>query len=182
MARKSRGTPEINAGSMADIAFLLLIFFLVTTTMSTDAGLQVKLPPWPDPNVPIEDSKQKQRDVLEVLINANNQLLVEKKLMKVSDLNAFTKRFLTNNGRDPNMSTSPEKAIVSLKNDRGTGFETYVGVYNELIRAYNEVRDEAAERKYGKPFSGLNKTQKDEIKKIFPMKISEAEPVKIGEE
>ncbi len=182
MARKSRGTPEINAGSMADIAFLLLIFFLVTTTMSTDAGLQVKLPPWPDPSQPPPTSTQNNRDVLEVLINANNQLLVEKKLMKVSELNAFTKRFLTNDGRDPSMSTSPEKAIISLKNDRGTGFETYVGVYNELIRAYNEVRDEAAERKYGKPFSSLTKKQKDEIKDMHPMKISEAEPVKIGEE
>lgn len=182
MARKSRSVPEINAGSMADIAFLLLIFFLVTTTMDSDAGLQVKLPPWPDPSQPPPTSTQNNRDVLEVLINANNQLLVEKKIMKVNELNEFTKRFLTNEGRDPNMATSSKKAIISLKNDRGTGYETYVSVYNELIRAYNEVRDEAAEKKFGKPFSKLTKKQKDEIKDMHPMKISEAEPVKIGEE
>lgn len=182
MARKSRSVPEINAGSMADIAFLLLIFFLVTTTMDSDAGLQVKLPPWPDPSQPPPTSTQNNRDVLEVLINANNQLLVEKKIMKVNELNEFTKQFLTNEGRDPNMATSSKKAIISLKNDRGTGYETYVSVYNELIRAYNEVRDEAAEKKFGKPFSKLTKKQKDEIKDMHPMKISEAEPVKIGEE
>lgn len=182
MARKSRAVPEINAGSMADIAFLLLIFFLVTTTMDSDAGLQVKLPPWPDPNQPPPTSTQNNRDVLEVLINANNQLLVEKKIMQVNELNDFAKRFLTNDGKDPTMATSSKKAIISLKNDRGTGYETYVNVYNELIRAYNEVRDEASEKKYGKPFSKLTKKQKDEIKDVYPMKISEAEPVKIGEE
>jgi ABC-type arginine transport system ATPase subunit len=80
------------------------------------------------------------------------------------------------------MATSSKKAIISLKNDRGTGYETYVSVYNELIRAYNEVRDEAAEKKFGKPFSKLTKKQKDDIKDAYPMKISEAEPVKIGEE
>jgi biopolymer transport protein ExbD len=182
MARKSRSVPEINAGSMADIAFLLLIFFLVTTTMDSDAGLQVKLPPWPDPSQPPPTSTQNNRDVLEVLINANNQLLVEKKIMKVNELNGFAKQFLTNEGRDPSMATSSKKAIISLKNDRGTGYETYVSVYNELIRAYNEVRDEAAEKKFGKPFSKLTKKQKDDIKDAYPMKISEAEPVKIGEE
>lgn len=182
MARKSRSVPEINAGSMADIAFLLLIFFLVTTTMDSDAGLQVKLPPWPDPSIPPPTSTQNNRDVMEVLINSNNQLLVEKKIMKVEELNAYAKKFLTNEGRDPSMSTSSTKAIISLKNDRGTGYETYVSVYNELIRSYNEVRDEASEKRYGKEFGRLNKKEKEIIQKLYPMKISEAEPVKIGEQ
>jgi biopolymer transport protein ExbD len=181
MARKSRSIPEINAGSMADIAFLLLVFFLVTTTMDSDAGLQVKLPPWPDPNNPPPTSTQNNRNVLEVLINANNQLLVEKKLMKVEELNEMTKRFLTNEGRDPSLSLSPEDAIISLKNDRGTGYETYVSVYNEMIRAYNEVRDEAAKAKYGRPLSKLTMSELTVIKDKYPMKISEAEPVGVGE-
>lgn len=182
MAKKPRPIPEINAGSMADIAFLLLVFFLVTTTMDSDAGLQVKLPPWPDPNNPPPVSTQNNRDVMEVLINANNQLLVEKKLMKVDELNDYTKRFLSNNGKDPNLSTSSTKAIVSLKNDRGTGYDTYVSVYNELIRAYNELRDEEALAKYGRPMSRLTEKEKDKIKDVYPMKISEAEPVEIGGE
>ncbi|MBP7511032.1 MAG: biopolymer transporter ExbD [Bacteroidia bacterium] len=181
MARKSRSIPEINAGSMADIAFLLLVFFLVTTTMDSDAGLQVKLPPWPDPNNPPPTSTQNNRNVLEVLINSNNQLLVEKKIMKVEELNEMTKRFLTNEGRDPGLSLSPEDAIISLKNDRGTGYETYVAVYNEMIRAYNEVRDDAARAKYGRPLSKLTNKEMGVIKDKYPMKISEAEPVGAGE-
>src|SRR5688572_25750271 len=101
MARKSRAIPEINAGSMADIAFLLLIFFLVTTTMDSDSGISIKLPPWEE--VPQEDdSKIKARNVLEVLVNANNQLLVEGDLLRVNQLRDKTKKFITNNGVDPN--------------------------------------------------------------------------------
>ena len=181
MARKSRGVPEINAGSMADIAFLLLIFFLVTTEISTDAGLQVRLPPWPDPNNPPDMSRLKERDVLEVLVNSQNQLLVEGKPMKINELTNFTKKHLTNEGRDPELSSSPKKAIISLTNARGTNYDTYTQVYNELIRSYNEVRDEAARGKFGRTYDQLQKKEKDEIREKYPMKISEAEPVKIGE-
>lgn len=179
MGRKSRQTAEINAGSMADIAFLLLIFFLVTTTMDIDTGLQVGLPPMPEENQEVI-SNQKKRNVLEVLINANNQLLVEGEPLRVEELTDKTIEFLNNNGRNPALSDSPDKAIVSLKNDRGTSYNTYVSVYNELKRAYRIVRDEEAMKLYGKPYNKLNENQSKTVKSKYPQKISEAEPVDIG--
>lgn len=184
MAKGKREIPEINAGSMADIAFLLLVFFLVTTTMDIPTGLQVALPPITEE--PPEESKQKKREVLEVLVNANDQLLVEGSLMQIDKLKQKTKDHLTNEGRDPNLATSSTKAIVSLKNDRGTSYDMYVQVYNELTAAYNEVRDEYAEQKYGKPYSEMDPLfppDKDKIKEVkekYPKKLSEAEPVSLG--
>jgi len=179
MARKGRGIPEINAGSMADIAFLLLVFFLVTTTMDIPTGLQVALPPLTD--VPPPDSKQKQREVLEVLVNSADQLLVEKEIMTVDKLREKTKKHLTNEGKDPTLSTTSTKAIVSLKNDRGTSYDMYVQVYNELTAAYNEVRDEYSMSKYGVEYAKLRKESEiEDVKKKYPKKLSEAEPVSIG--
>lgn len=181
MARKSRAIPEINAGSMADIAFLLLIFFLVTTTMDSDSGISIKLPPWEE-HPEEQESIIKARNVLEVLVNANNQLLVEGDLLRINQLRDKTKKFITNNGLDPNLSVSPEKAIVSLKNDRGTNYKTYIAVQNELKAAYREVREEYALTKYGRKYEHLNEKQEEEVKEKFPQKISEAEPETIGKE
>jgi biopolymer transport protein ExbD len=179
MSRKSRGIPEINAGSMADIAFLLLVFFLVTTTMDIPTGLQVALPPITDE--PPQESQQRQREVLEVLVNASDQLLVEKELMSIDRLRQKTKDHLTNEGRNPTLSTTSTKAIVSLKNDRGTSYDMYVQVYNELTAAYNEVRDEYSEKKFGRPYGKLTKEdQIKEVKNKYPKKLSEAEPVSLG--
>ena len=123
MARRS--LPEINAGSMADIAFLLLIFFLVTTTMDVDTGLVRKLPAMPeDEEEIIDDSQIKARNIYVVLVNAKDQLLVEEELMDVSQLREGARKFLDNWGKDPNLSDNPEKAIISLQNDRGTPYET----------------------------------------------------------
>jgi biopolymer transport protein ExbD len=182
MSRRSRGIPEINAGSMADIAFLLLVFFLVTTTMDTDKGLRVKLPPYPDPNNPPPETEQYARNVLEVLVNSNDQLLVEKQLMNIEGLTKITKEHLLNDGRNPNLAVSSTEAIVSLKNDRGTSYERYVEVYNELLRAYSEVRDQYALEKYNRPFKDLPDKSDDAkaVRDKFPLKISEAEPVAIG--
>lgn len=179
MGTRKRDIPEINAGSMADIAFLLLVFFLVTTTMDIPTGLQVALPPISD--VPPEDSKQKKREVLEVLVNANDQLLVEGGLMTIDRLRQKTIDHLTNEGRDPSLSTSSTKAIVSLKNDRGTSYDMYVQVYNELTAAYNIVRDDYSMDQYGKPYTKLDpqrdKERIKEVKAKYPKKLSEAEPV-----
>jgi biopolymer transport protein ExbD len=182
MARKSRDIPEINAGSMADIAFLLLIFFLVTTTMDTDKGLRVKLPPYPDPNNPPDKTEQYDRNVLEVLVNSNDQLLVEKQLMNIEGLTKITKEHLLNEGRNPNLAVSSTEAIVSLKNDRGTSYERYVEVYNEILRAYSEVKDEYSLSQFNRLFKDLKSKgdNEKEVKAKFPMKISEAEPVAIG--
>jgi biopolymer transport protein ExbD len=194
MAR--RESPEINAGSMADIAFLLLIFFLVTTTMDVDTGLTRKLPP------PIEDLQEdppeiKQRNVFQVLVNANDDLLVEGDVMKVSNLREEAKLFIVGDASDESMpefkvtevpifgKIPVSKQIVSLQNDRGTSYEMYIKVQNELVAAYNEVRDEYALEKFGFTMKELEKkaelSKKAEqqikaVKKVYPQRISEAEP------
>ena len=179
MASKRRGLPQINAGSMADIAFLLLIFFLVTTTMDQDTGIARKLPPMPEEEQE-KPPEIKAKNIYVVLINANNELLVEGEWTQISDLKDGAKKFINNNGRDPASSDNPQKAIISLQNDRGTQYVTYIRVQNELAAAYNELRNEASLNKYGEIFTNLNKKQQKEIKKMYPQKISEAEPKNIG--
>jgi biopolymer transport protein ExbD len=189
MARNKRALPEINAGSMADIAFLLLIFFLVTTTMDVDSGISRKLPEWVPPTEPPPPIKKK--NIFTVVVNSNDQLLAEEEYMDLKDLRDATKAFLINNGdgtcdycvggrRDPTSSDNPNKAIVSLVNDRGTSYELFISVQNELTAAYNELRDELANRTYGKSFEDLTKEQQDQMAEAFPQKISEAEPVNLG--
>ncbi|MCT4623381.1 MAG: biopolymer transporter ExbD [Schleiferiaceae bacterium] len=190
MARNKRAIPEINAGSMADIAFLLLIFFLVTTTMDVDKGINRKLPPYDDELV--EDPPPiKKRNIFEVLVNSNDALLVEEEYLDISRLREEAKKFLNNNGdgtcdycdggyRDPKSSDNPDKAVISLQNDRGTSYSMYLKVQNELAAALNELRDELAVRMYGKEFAKLDKDQKKEIRKRYPQKISEAEQLKLG--
>jgi biopolymer transport protein ExbD len=190
MAKGKRALPEINAGSMADIAFLLLIFFLVTTTMDVDSGISAKLPPYepeqPDnPPPPI-----KKKNIFTVLVNSNDRLLVEEDYMDISDLRAATVEFLDNNGdnscsfcegrRSPQSSDNPGKAIVSLQNDRGTSYKLYIAVRNELNAAYRELRDREANKKYGKDFGDLEGEEAKEVQGLFPLKISEAEPVNLG--
>lgn len=196
MAR--RDTPEINAGSMADIAFLLLIFFLVTTTMDIDTGISRKLPEKQPDNV--EPPVLKQKNVFEVLINRRNEILVEgDQYMKVEDLREAAMKFIDNGGataealakedlkpctwcegeKDPESSDHPKKAIISLQSDRGTNYGTYIAVQNELVAAYNELRDRYANKKYGRDFDDLTNDQQKEIKEnIYPQIISEAEPTK----
>lgn len=182
MGSRRRDIPEINAGSMADIAFLLLVFFLVTTTMDIPTGLQVALPPISEE--PPQDSKQRKREVLEVLVNAADQLLVEGSPLTIDRLRQKTIDHLTNEGKDPTLSTTSSNAIVSLKNDRGTSYDMYVQVYNELTAAYNEVRDEYSMKEFGKTYTDLDPTRdKERIKQVkekYPKKLSEAEPVSIG--
>ncbi len=180
MAKKNRMNNEINAGSMADIAFLLLIFFLVTTTIAEDKGVLVKLPPWS--NEPPPEMKLNTRNVYSVLVNADNQLLVRGEPMDIKMLKNNTKIFISNPQRLENMSEDPAKAIISIKNDRGTQYGTYLEVYNELKAAYNELWEEASMAKFGKNLTELNKTQRAEITDAIPLVISEAEPTQFGDE
>src|SRR6056297_803629 len=191
MAR--RGS-EFNATPMADIAFLLLIFFLVATTFDVDTGIMRKLPPIPDEQQQRQqESKQiKERNVFEVLINSNDQLLVEGEPMNISNLRESAKEFIANprNKEDlPEMEvkevpffgqTETTKGIISLQNDRGTSYEMYIKVQNELTAAYNELHDGLAMQKFGQHYSELNEEQKDAIGDIYPMIISEAEPKNVG--
>jgi biopolymer transport protein ExbD len=172
--RRKKDEP-INAGSMADIAFLLLIFFLVTTTIAEDKGILVLLPRWevtPPISLPVNE-----RNVLNVLVNGKNELLVENEIALIENLREQTKLFISNPMRSHELPENPAKAIISLKNDRSTSYETYIGVYNELKGAYSELRDEEARRVYNKGFEMLEKAQQKEIKNKIPLIISEAEPM-----
>jgi biopolymer transport protein ExbD len=180
MARGNRETPSVNAGSMADIAFLLLIFFLVTTTIDVDKGIAVKLPPYSEEEP--DNLKLKKRNVYRVVVNGQNQLLVRGEQMKVSELRENTKLFINNNGVNPDLSESPTRAIISLQNDRGTKYTTYINVYNELKAAYNELWEDEAQNKFGYKYKDLDGVQQKEIKSAIPFVISEAEPTAFGEE
>jgi biopolymer transport protein ExbD len=178
--KKNRATPEVNAGSMADIAFLLLIFFLVTTTIDTDKGISIRLPPMPEENQPEDNLKLKERNVLKILVNSADQLLVDGKLVNIKELKKTTKNFIDNPSKDATLAESPQKAVISLKNDRGTSYNTYIQVHNELKAAYNELRESKAQAEYGRPLEKLTKEQGDEIRDYYRQVISEAEPEDAG--
>lgn len=184
MAKKSsrdRMSNEINAGSMADIAFLLLIFFLVTTTIVEDKGILVKLPPWSDEPPPIQQLNE--RNVYSVLVNAQNELLVRGERMRIEDLRENAKSFIANPNSRPDYAESPKNAIISLKNDRGTEYKTYLEVYNELKGAYNELWTELSMRRYGEPYSDdMEFARKKAIRDEIPFVISEAEMTSFGDE
>lgn len=178
---RDRMTNEINAGSMADIAFLLLIFFLVTTTIVEDKGITVKLPPWSNEEPDI--TRLKERNVYSVLVNAQNQLLVRGTPMRIEDLRSNAKEFISNPTNRPDLAERPTKAIISLKNDRGTEYRTYLEVYNELKGAYNELWDDLSQSKFGVPYSDdLPYAYRKAIKDEIPFVLSEAEPTSFGEE
>jgi len=191
----TKESPEINAGSMADIAFLLLVFFLVTTTMDSDLGMLRKLPPTLPPDMP-KPPPIKDRNVFVVLANANDQLLVEGELMDISELKEAAKEFIAN---PMNKEKLPEKKsvdvpifgtrmvskqVISLQNDNGTSYKLYIAVQNELARAYNELRNELAMDEFGVTYESLvekgDKARTKAIKKVYPQRISEAEPKNVG--
>ena len=203
-----RSAPEVNAGSMADIAFLLLIFFLVTTTIETDSGLNRKLPPLEDQ---VDPPITREKNIFTVLVSKNDQLLVEEKLADIEDLRSLAISFLDNGGgvgdeaceycqgeRNESSSDNPDKAIISLKSDRETSYKVYIAVQNELVAAYNDLRNREFERLF--PNLGINfvsaqnqyddpRTNVDtalelkpkiaQVKAMFPQKLSEAETNKL---
>ena len=190
MARKKGKVPEINASSMADISFLLLIFFLVTTTMDTDSGITRRLPP-PVEN-PEMDVKVKERNIMNVMINKYDKLLVNGKPGDVATLKDMTREFITPRPGDesaPEVETKEiellgnvmlSKGVVSLKNDRGTSYLMYISVQNELARAFNEMKDEMSLKYFGEHYADLTDKDKiDAINKAVPVRISEAEPEEI---
>ena len=181
-------TPEINSSSTADIAFLLLCYFLMTTTMDQDMGLQRRLPPMPDPNQKVEDQKVNRRNIIVVKINSADRLLAGTEPMHVSQLKDKIKEFLTNPANDPNLPEKEEieiegygpcmvsKGVISLQNDRGTSYQAYIAVQNELVKAVNELRDDWAMANYGMLYSKLDEDKQGIVRKAVPQNISEAEP------
>ncbi len=186
-----REIPEVNAGSMADIAFLLLIFFLVTTTMDSDTGLARTLPPIvpvdQEPPPPIKD-----RNVFRVLLNSQNQLLVGGELMDISDLKEAAKEFIENPEHKDDLPEFKEeevsllgvveisKGVVSLQSDRQTEYQAYLMVQNELAAAYNELRQALSRKKFAKNYVDLEDEERKAVREVYPQRISEAEPKNVG--
>ena len=165
-----REAPAVNAGSMADIAFLLLIFFLVTTTIAEEQGVLVKLPEWSEKPVkqPLDDEK-----VLTVLVNKSDELLVEDKEVAMSQVQSLVVDHVRK-GLD-----RPGTRIVSLTHDRGTSYQQYLAVYDALKSGYQELWDEAAREQFGKVFDQLEQQQQQLIRNQIPLVISEAEPTEV---
>ena len=186
MAKKK--TPAINSSSTADIAFLLLCYFLMTTTMGSHTGLSRRLPPMPDENQKVEDQKVNRRNIIIVKINSADRLLAGNEPIEVSQLKDRVKEFLTNPLNDPNLpeKTPTEiegygqynvsKGVISLQNDRGTSYHAYIAVQNELVKAVNELRDDFSFKAYGKPYNKLDEDKQGIVRKAIPQNISEAEP------
>lgn len=188
----SKKTPAINSSSTADIAFLLLCYFLMTTTMGSQTGLSRRLPPMPDKDQKVEDQKVNRRNIIQVKINSADRILAGSEPIDISLLKDKVKDFLSNPTNNPNMpekesvdiegykTVMVSKGVISLQNDRGTSYNAYIAVQNELVKAVNELRDEYSMREFGKKFNALDETQQGYVKKAVPQNISEAEPKDVG--
>lgn len=192
MAKKKK-TPGINTSSTSDIAFLLLCYFLMVSTMDQNSGLQRRLPPMPDKNQKTEDQKVNRRNIIIVKINSADRILAGSEPIDVSQLKDKIKLFLTNPTDDPNLPerevkeiegwgrTYPvSKGVISLQNDRGTSYRAYMAVQNELVRAINELRDEFSMQYFGKKYASLTEDESAIVTKAVPQNISEAEPKDVG--
>jgi biopolymer transport protein ExbD len=188
----ARNIPEIPTASMADIAFMLLIFFLVATTMDVDSGLSRILPPMPE-----EDQKQddriRERNIFTVRVNAQDLLLVEGQPEELHNLRDRAKEFIANPNDEAHLPEKelrevdyfgeiyvPRQAVISLQNARGTSYGMYINVQNELTAAYNELRNELSREQFGLRYDQLNADQQDAVRSIYRMSISEAEPRQVG--
>ena len=191
MAKK---VPQINASSMADSSFLLLIFFLVTTSMDVNQGLARRLPAPIPPDQKVEDKDINKRNLLVVKINSANQLMVQGQLMDVKQLREKAKEFILNANNADNFPKVYEEDfgapfgvvkytkdhVISVQNDVDTQYQAYLDVQNELVAAYNELREECAQKYFHKAYNELEEEQQKQIQKIYPQKISEAEPKNYG--
>ena len=193
MAKK---IPQINASSMADISFLLLIFFLVTTSMDVNQGLARRLPAPVPPDQKVENTDINKRNLMVVKINSANQLMVQGQLLEVKQLRAKAKEFIKNENDDATLPKLVEEDfgepigvvkytkdhVISVQNDVDTQYQAYLDVQNELVAAYNELRDECARQYFHKAYAELDEDQQKQVQKVYPQKISEAEPKNYGGE
>jgi len=193
--KKARAIPQLNSTSAADFAFIILLFFLLTTSMDVDQGMPRRLPPPPDPNVKVNtELKVRERNVLKVFINTSNQILCGGEYIELSQLKDKAKAFILNERNDEHL---PEKVaedvpyfgnmmitkfhIISLQNDRGTRYQAYLDVQNELTAAYNELRNDLSRGRFGKKFDDLDDEQQKAVITIYKLNISEAEPKSYGD-
>ena len=184
----SKKTPEINGSSMADISFMVLIFFLMVTTMDQEKGLSRRLPPMPAEDQKVEDQKVNRRNIIIVRINMNDRIFAGNEAIDISQLKDKIVEFLTNPNDDPNLPEREvkdiegfgqypvSKGVISLQNDRGTTYSKYIEVQNELVRAVNEIRDDFAMQNFGKKYIKLSEEQQQICRDCIPQNISEAEP------
>ena len=177
MLNKKRGreSADIDGSSLADIAFLLLIFFLVVTTIDVDTGIGLILPPIPDD---IEPPPVRERNLMNILVNAQGMVLINEQPAAIANVRELVKQFIDNNGVDPDLSESPNDAIVSIKTDRRTPYNVYIDMLDEVMGAYEELRHQASMDRFGVPFSSLEQgsERRVDIQEMYPKKISIAEP------
>ncbi len=185
----SKKTPEINGGSMADISFLMLIFFLMVSTMDPETGLSRRLPPMPDKNAQVEDLKVNRRNILDVKINSKNGVMAGGKvILSDAQLEEIVVEFLTNPTDNeklpskkieniPGFGEYPvSEGIISLQNDRSSTYDKYIEIQNVIVRAINIVRDDFSKQNFGKVYNDLKEEQQEIVRKAIPNRFSEAEP------
>ena len=191
---KKRKMPGLNTSSTADISFMLLIFFLVTTSMDTDAGLARTLPKPPEDETKENELKVKERNILNIRINKDNYLMIGEDYVSIDDVKPRAKEFIKNEENNPNLPELIEhdckllgkrkvtyNHVISVQTDRGTSYGVYFQVQDQLVAAYNELRDELAYQEFKvKHFDQLKDEEKESIREVYPMKISEAEPKQYG--
>ncbi len=197
MAKGKKKVPGLNTSSTADISFMLLIFFLITTSMDTDMGLSRRLPQPPEDEEVKQEMKIKDRNVMEVRLNAQGYLWIKdgtaSGFAEVRDLRDRAKAFIRNEANSPllpelypkniegiGVVAVTDKHVISVQTDRGTPYEIYFLVQDELVAAYNELRDDAAKRYFHHTYAVLNDEQQAAIRQYYPQRISEAEPKNYG--
>lgn len=188
----SKKTPAINSSSTADIAFLLLCYFLMTTTMGSQTGLSRRLPPMPAENQKLEDQKVNRRNIIVVRINSADRIFAGNEAIQIDQLKDRIKEFLTNPTNSADLPEKEQKEIegfgtyavskgvISLQNDRGTSYRVYLEVQNELVRAVNELREEFSKTNFHKTYAALDEDQQKIVSTAIPQLISEAEPKDVG--
>ena len=191
---KKRKMPGLNTSSTADISFMLLIFFLVTTSMDTDAGLARTLPKPPEEDQENNEIKVKERNILNIRINKDNYLMIGNDYVGLEDVKIRAKEFIQNPENRPDLPELKEhdckllgkrmvtlNHVISVQTDRGTSYGVYFQVQDQLVAAYNELRDELSKQEFNvNHYEQLTKEQQESIREVYPQKISEAEPKQYG--
>src|SRR5690554_427927 len=176
LKKPRREDAEINGSSMADIAFLLLIFFLVTTTINVDTGIGLVLPPPLDPNE--QPPPVRERNLMNILVNAEGRILMDEEAVSINDVKTKLIEFIDNPNNDEELAISPDAAIVSVKTVREAPYRIYIDMLDEVMGSYKDLRDRASRQNYGVPYGALtiDSEQQKQIQNLYPKKISIAEP------